>query len=480
MSPSTRSVLTKAPHRRGQGTVAKATALATLLGASLLGSACASVRPTKARGEVDDLVEQRAGYRKTISAEQDEESRKLVRERVEQLAAEPLTVDSAVSIALLNNREFQAQLEDLGVAQADLVQAGLLKNPTIAGDLVNSTKGNGLGGGFSVSQSLLSVFLIPAQRRLAKSRLKHAVVTVGHSSLVLIHDVKIAYYNAQAARMNMKLQRMLFQAAEVGDDLATRQFEASNISALDRELFAAALDRARVAFADASIEAMESREELTRLLGLWGTDIDWRFDSLLDDELPQDVALDALESQAIAQRLDLSAARFEVASMLYAIKLRRRGLVPQIEVGLEGRNEVGADEGHEWVLGPGLALELPIFDPGHADLARLRAYLRQAEHRLAHLAVVVRSEIRMHRQELVAARRKVDYYRDTVLPRSATISDLTLEQYNAMLIGTYQLLETRADQVESQREYVHALRDYWVERADLELAAGGRLSADDS
>jgi hypothetical protein len=72
---------------------------------------------------------------------------------------------------MLNNRELRATLEELGVAQADLVDAGLLANPTISGDLVNSTRGNGLGGGLALSQSLLSVFLIPAKRRIAKTRL---------------------------------------------------------------------------------------------------------------------------------------------------------------------------------------------------------------------------------------------------------------------------------------------------------------------
>lgn len=69
----------------------------------------------------------------------------------------------------------------------------------------------------------------------------------------------------------------------------------------------------------------------------------------------------------------------------------------------------------------------------------------------------------------------MDYYRATVLPRTEAIAKLTMEQYNGMLIGTYQLLETRSDQIEARREYVEAVRDYWVERSELELATGGRL-----
>jgi cobalt-zinc-cadmium efflux system outer membrane protein len=46
-----------------------------------------------------------------------------------------------------------------------------------------------------------------------------------------------------------------------------------------------------------------------------------------------------------------------------------------------------------------------------------------------------------------------------------------------MLVGTYQLLETRTDQIDARQEYVEALRDYWVARSELELAVGGRLPA---
>jgi cobalt-zinc-cadmium efflux system outer membrane protein len=161
--------------------------------------------------------------------------------------------------------------------------------------------------------------------------------------------------------------------------------------------------------------------------------------------------------------------------MRYAIKLRRRGIVPHIEGGVEGRNEVGDDVGHEWVLGPSLSIEIPIFDPGHADFARLNAELRRAQYHLEQTAIVARSHIRLHREQLVIARRRVAYIRDTVLPRRETVGARALERYNAMLLGAYELLQLGADQVESRAQYVHALQDYWVARADLERSVGGSL-----
>lgn len=445
-------------------------AAATLLG-------CASVQPTQARRDVGELLEQRVGLADAVPEQQDADSRARVRARVAELLAAPLTIDRALQVAMLNNRELRATLEDLGVAQAELVQAGLLDNPVLAGDLLISTRGNDLGGGLALSQSLLGVFLIPAKRRVARAHLAQAVVTVGQATLLLARDVRVAFVRAQAAEQALALHRGRAQAAEAAHELAQRQFAAGNITPLDQQLFAAALDRARIDLADTQLDVTVAREQLTRLLGLWGEDVAWTFAAPIEHTLPPETELARLEQQGLRDRLDLSAARIETRAIEYALALRRRGLAPQVEVGVSARNEVGNDVGHEWVLGPSLSLELPIFNPGHADIARIQAYLRQSQHRLQSVAIRVRSEIRVHRAQLVAARRKVEYYEQTILPRAESILGLTLQQYNAMQVATYQLLETRTDQIDARREYVAALRDYWVARSELELAVGGRLPA---
>src|SRR5439155_14095643 len=51
--------------------------------------------------------------------------------RIDELLGAELTAAAAVEIALLNNPRLQAVYERLGVAQAEVVQAGLLRNPSI-------------------------------------------------------------------------------------------------------------------------------------------------------------------------------------------------------------------------------------------------------------------------------------------------------------------------------------------------------------
>jgi len=445
-----------------------------VLGCAL--TACASTKPTAAAEDVSELVGARAGLDDVAwTARKDADAQADVDRRVTALLASPLTTDSAMRIALLNNRELAATIEDLGIAQADLVEAGLLANPTISGDIISSTQGNGLGGGLGLSQSLLSALLIPAKKRVAKAELEHTIVSVTQSTLTLLRDVKVAYAGVQAAVANRNLQRTLVQTAEVADEYARRMLEAGNTTELERELFAADLDEARLGLNDASLDVTMARETLNQHLGLWGGQIHWRLVGLLPEPPKTEAELARVEQFGIAQRLDLSAARFHTESIDYALQLRRRGLVPEVEVGVEAGNEVGNDAGHEWVVGPTLSIEIPIFDPGHADLARLGAQLRQSQHRQQSMAIHARSEIRGHRASLLSHREQALYLRDTVLPRRNTLGQRALERYNAMLIGAFELLEVRAGKVKAQRDYVEALHAYWVARAELELAVGGHL-----
>ena len=83
----------------------------------------------------DDLqstIHQRTG--KHVEWQKDAEASNQIREAIRALLRRTLTADSAVQITLLNNRELQATFEEIGIAQGDLVEAGLLKNPIFAGN----------------------------------------------------------------------------------------------------------------------------------------------------------------------------------------------------------------------------------------------------------------------------------------------------------------------------------------------------------
>ena len=125
--------------------------------------------------------------------------------------------------------------------------------------------------------------------------------------------------------------------------------------------------------------------------------------------------------------------------------------------------------------GPVLDYSIPIFDRGKPAKSRAEALLRQSQDRYAALAVEIRSEIRETWNRMALARSRVAYYRDVVLPRRARISELSQRQYNFMLLGPYQLITAKQNEITAQTDYLESLKDYWINHADLQRAVGGDL-----
>jgi cobalt-zinc-cadmium efflux system outer membrane protein len=180
-----------------------------------------------------------------------------------------------------------------------------------------------------------------------------------------------------------------------------------------------------------------------------------------------------VEAQAVTQRLDLSAAKQAAYASAQALSLTaqfRYLSVLGIGVAYKREPDLGA------MVGPTIELGLPLFDRGDARVARARAQLAHDQEQLAALAVDIRSQAREARTRLIAARDIVRHYENVVLPLQQSIVDDTLKLHSGMLLGVYDLLLARQNQVATARQYIAASKEFWLAWTDLERAIGGRIT----
>jgi outer membrane protein, heavy metal efflux system len=435
---------------------------------------CATVMPKPGFDAVSDLVGQRTTGRMVVWNQGMPED-EAAAQRVQELLAQELTVDAAIQVALLENRTLQAVYEQLGIAQADLIQAGLLQNPILAADVRFPTaEAAFIGAGIGLMQEFISILQIPLKKRVAEAAFEEAKLTASAAIIDLVLAVKRAFYRLQAAEELLELRRTVVEATELSADVARRQHEAGNITDLDLANESALYQQARADLARAETEAAEDREELTALMGLWGAATSWRIAPRLP-ELPREaMAPEGLETRAVSQRLDLAAARQRIQGILLSRDLTAWfRLIPRAGLGVAAEREV--DDG-VWSVGPSVELPLPIFDQGQAVLANQSAQVRQREHQYAALAVAIRSQVRRSRTRMEHARALAAHYWDVLLPLRMQVVQQSQLQYNAMQIGVFQLLTAKRDEVDAGRGYIEALRDYWIARTDLESAVGGELA----
>lgn len=439
-----------------------------LVSLALLLGGCATVQRDAGFLDVRNLVADRVGQ--NIEWNVDRYPIAQARQATRKLMEGELTAAAAVQVAFLNNHRLQATLQDLGVAQADLVEAGLLENPVLGIGALFQNAGTEVDA--DIVQNFLGVFTLSARKKIGRVSADRATLEVSRSVIDLAADVQEQYYRVVGDAEALALARQVVVATEAAAEIAQRQYAAGNLSKREQSLQQAFYAQTLLEVAQAEVQLEADREKLTRLMGLWGEDTAWKIPTRLPtipNVLP-DVA--ELEKLAISRRLDLAAAKKESEAIDQALQLARqiRWLGP-LGIGVQFKRDADGEKSY----GPRLELGVPIFDRGQTRIARLESERRRSEELVVALAVDIRSEAREIRGRLAANQRIVKHYEDALLPLQQTIVSETLKFYNGMLVGVYDLLLASREQVQTGRQYIAANRDFWLAWTDLERVVGGRI-----
>ena len=391
-----------------------------------------------------------------------------VQATVKRLVATSVTVDDAVQIALLNNRGLQATYAELGISEADLVQAGRLSNPKFA--YLNVHSSSEIKIERALTFDFMQILTKPLAERLERRRFEATQLRVAAEVLQVAVQTRKAYFNAVSAAQTASYMVDVKESAEAGAELARRMARAGNWSKLNQAREQAFYAESTAQLARARQTANSRREQLLRLMGLWGEDTNVRLAERLPDLPKVANELADVESAALRQRLDIHAMRRDVEGLAASLGLTKTTrFINVLELGPAEVREGNAPvkRGYE------LSIELPIFDWGGARVAKAESIYMQAINRAAAVAINARSEVResyaTYRTSFDLAR----HYRDEIVPLRKRISEENLLRYNGMLLSVFELLADSRDQVASVNAYIDALRDYWLADADLQMALNG-------
>jgi outer membrane protein TolC len=434
---------------------------------ALLLGACASLSDDAGFSKVEQAVKERTGA-ETKWARSDSDA-DTVRGRVKELLGKPLGPSEAVQVALLNNPGLQASYAEVGIAEADLVQASRWRGPTFSfgrlrrGDETEIERG--------VFFDVLGLLTIPLSTRASESRLQATQNRAAAEGLRIALDTRKAWFEAVAAQETAKYMLQVKASAEASAELARRMAAVGNFPKLAQAREQAFYAETTAQLARAQHNATAARERLARLMGLWGEDLGFQLPERLP-ELPKAVREGGdLEAQAIAQRLDVQGARRDAESVARSLGLTKvTRFVNLLEVGVLSNSETGEPRQRGWEV----ELGLPIFDFGGARVARAERLYMQAANRTIETAVAARSEVR---ESYSAYRTSFDvakHYRDEIVPLRKRISEEMLLRYNGMLASVFELLADSREQVAAVNGYIESVRDFWIAESDLQMAITGR------
>lgn len=233
--------------------------------------------------------------------------------RVAQLLRRPLTADSAVQIALLKNRGLQASFNDLGVSEADFVRATLPPVPRLS--LVSF-----IGKGFleieqQIVLSLLDLATLPARQAIAETRFRAAQYRAANEMLRVAANARRRFFRTVAANQAVGFLQQALGTAEAASTLTQSLGETGALNKLEQAREHAFYAEAAAQLASARIQQRSEREALTRTLGLWGPDIDFKLPARLPP-LPGKLPGERdVEARALANRVDLQMARTDLQAL---------------------------------------------------------------------------------------------------------------------------------------------------------------------
>jgi outer membrane protein TolC len=437
---------------------------ATLL---LLLGGCTTFSPDGGLGTVQTLARERLGANVTVPTRSADSAESLAAAR--EILAKPLSADDALQLALLNNAGLKARFAELGIAEADLVQAGRLANPRFSFSNKRSSEAATIER--TILFNVMSLLALPLTQKVAARQFEATQLQMAGEVLELARDVRRTYFAAVAAQESARHFEQVKLAAEAGAELAERMAAVGNFSKLTRMREQAFYADATGQLAKAKLAAAIEREQLTRLLGLSGSDIGFLLPERLPDLPATPVEPIDAERLALERRLDVQMAKRSTEAMAANLGLTKATrFISVLELGYTNESDTGEKRKNGYEI----EIEVPLFDWGDARSARAEAIYMQSVHRTADVAVTAQSEVRETYQTYRTTYDLARHYRDEVVPLRRRIAEENLLRYNSMQIGVFELLADAREQIASVNAYIETLRDFWIADADLQLALTGK------
>lgn len=470
-------------------------------GLVLLGG-CATVDPGNDYERAGQRISQATGHDQVYRPEDDQS----IAGVVDELCQDGVTASEAVEICLLNNPNLQAAYMDVGLARADLVQAGLFSNPFL-GISARLPDGGGLAAiEASVAQNIAELWQIPVRQRAAKRTLHRAILDLARMAAELAAQAKAAYYQAVGADELLRIAKENLGIAQDLLDLALARQEAGAANELDVNLSRSLALNADIKVERARLASGDARRALASVLGLV-TDADG---IVLVDALPQEYPSIAdapvLVHLARKSRLDLQAAGQAVALAQARLDEQYRLIFPVVELGLElereGRHAQGGRDlladtarasiasggltapeiqprserrgegGQDVTLGPSIGVELPIFDQNQAQIAKARYALQQARKTLEAVDRAATQEVRGAVDRAITAWRLMRKIREQSVPLAQRNLELSREAYRAGRASFLSVLEAQRFSLETRSGLVRAAQAAALAVPELEKTIG--------
>ncbi|MDX2199477.1 MAG: TolC family protein [Phycisphaerae bacterium] len=422
-----------------------------------------------------------------------------------------LDLDLVIDLALTNNRALRADIELIGQAKAELVQAGLLSNPLLTVLLRFPEAGGRASLDIGLFKDFADLWLIPLRKRAAQSILQQRLLSFTDNAVALVRELSTAYATLQYSESAIKLQAENLEVLGQAIDFAQARLRTGSTTQLDVNLLEARRLQAELELLQLRNDRRTTQLDILRLIGTPQSSVDWRPTPFPHEPRNESVNEDALIDWGLRRRLDIQAAGWEVDAALADFQQQRRRLIQSFGIGISGERferraipdrNVAADAARasiengrltapeiepssarraersqeiDLILGPVVQVPLPIFDQNQAQIAKAQYRARELGERYSDLEQRTVQQIRTAIVTLRTAVKRREIYQQSLLPVQESNLRVAETAYQSAQESILTVLLAQQELVQVRLGLAAAIRDELTARASLARELGGRM-----
>jgi outer membrane protein TolC len=385
-----------------------------------------------------------------------------------------LTPDSAAVLAVVMNPQLRAQRGRKELSSAQLLQAGLLPNPSLAftADPVTGGGGPGVVTAYSVGLDWEVTSLITHDAKLAAARAANqsVLLDVAWQEWQFAEAAKKAVYDLTSLRQQLVEARSVDEHLAENARLIHQAVDAGQKTLID---LAAADAASQKAHADVLLAEQEARQQelvLKQAVGLppeaqlrlAPTPLRSRLELPPEDEL-----LAGIEQR----RIDLVALRYGYESQEQTLRAAVLAQFPKITIGIhQARDNTGVMS-----VGPDIAIEIPILDQHQGQIAIEKATRQQLFDEYAGRIFEARSLVAQALDQIESLTKQIAAAEAAVpaLERLRQTYEIAIGQHNVDILSYYSTID---DLAQKRIDLLKLKQQLLDTKIALELATGMYLS----
>lgn len=384
---------------------------------------------------------------------------------------EVMTLEHAISLALLRNPELQAYAMEVKALEGRLIQARLLPNPEINFGMDNfygSKEFRRLQSAettVALSQQIL--FGSKRSKRIEVASLERGISEWDYRAkyLDVIAEVKKAFVDIIAAQERLSVTEDIYRLSEQSYNTAAALVQAGKVSPIDETKASAQLSVTRIELERARRSLEAARKRLTAIYG--GNPLFNRVEGRLEIE-PSIPSFDEL-TRNVDKNPDIVRWSTELAGRKASLNLEKAKGIPDVTVSAGFRRLKETDDK---AFVAALSIPLPLFDRNQGGIMEAIERLRKAE------AERNSANLRVHTALIEAYRALSETFieattvKDRVLPALESAFDAVHEGYRQGKFRYLDVLDAQRSLFESKNRYIEALASYKKASADIERLTG--------